>query len=93
MSHPIQNVAARDFALEQADANLPDPPDNFDLWNSFDEEFRDRIANQFKRGMDHEFGLIRERVQREYAVARERQAERDAARAQPKRPRGGRGRR
>lgn len=58
--------------------DLPDPPDNFDTWNSFPEAFRERVANQFTTGTDREYSLTRARVQDEYAVARARQNERDA---------------
>ncbi len=67
----------------------PDPPDNFDIWNSFPEDFREKIANQFTRGIDNEYVGIRARVQSEYAVARARQKERDERRNRPA-PRRGR---
>jgi hypothetical protein len=57
---------------------LPDPPDNFDLWNSFPEAFRDRVTNKFTAGIVREYDLIRDRVQGEYAVARARQSDRNA---------------
>ncbi len=72
--------------------DLPDPPDNFDIFNSFPEHFRDKIANQFTSGIEAEYDGIRARVQREYAVARARQKERDERRNRPA-ARGGRGRR
>lgn len=65
-----------------ADFDLPEPPDNFDEWNSLPEDFRERVTNTFTAGIDREYDLIRTRVATEYATARIRQQERDARRAQ-----------
>lgn len=88
-THDLMQCLAPHFSRESVRlANLaeelPDPPDNFDIWNGFPERFRERVANQFIRGTDHEYNLIRDRVQSEYAVARARQKER-ASRAAFKR--------
>jgi hypothetical protein len=65
---------------EQYDAGnlceaLPDPPDNFDEFNAFPERFRERVASQFQAGIDHEYELIRDRVQQEITTGRARYAE------------------
>ena len=57
----------------RSEDELPEPPDNFDVWNSFPEEHREKVANQFARGIDREHDLMRVRVAEEYAAARRRQ--------------------
>lgn len=78
--------------FHQAEGDLPEPPDNFDLWNSFPEHFRDKVTNQFTRGITNEYDLMRDRIQAEYATARARQTERQTRQANA-RPRQNRGRR
>jgi hypothetical protein len=71
-------------AFDFSENDLPEPPDNFDVWNTFPEEFRDKVTNQFTNGIDHEYDLIRDRVAAEYATARVRQNERTARRNAPR---------
>ncbi len=82
--NPHRGSNVEDFFSDVGD-DVPPPPDNFDIFNSFPEHFRDRIANQFTRGIEAEYCGIRARVQNEYAVKRARQKE-DAERRNQRRP-------
>lgn len=46
------------------DESLPDPPDNVVDWENLPEPFRERIANQFERGVNHEMECMRDRHER-----------------------------
>lgn len=71
----FQGSELRPAQLAMLEADLPEPPDNFDSWNDLPEDFREKVANQFTCGIEAGQAVIRERVQQEYATARARHAE------------------
>jgi hypothetical protein len=46
------------------DDSLPDPPDNVVEWEKLPEDLRERVANQFERGVNHEMECMRDRHER-----------------------------
>ncbi len=67
-----------DFSRAPGEAELPDPPDNVQLWEELPDALRETVANQFERGINAEINALNDRHARGERLIAARQREQAA---------------